>query len=148
VIVSEATRSARKSSPACGSAPARLFVTHDIDEAVYLGDRVVVLTARPGRIREEVKIDLPRPAAWRSSSPCSAGERRKRALRLAHRTPVPLQLLGILRGDMNKLHDSESGPLVRPSSKAAAAVREAAPDMRKSMRWSPIRCRRFCGRFA
>jgi NitT/TauT family transport system ATP-binding protein len=38
-----------------------VFVTHDIDEAVYLGDRVVVLTARPGRIREEVKIGLPRP---------------------------------------------------------------------------------------
>ena len=40
-----------------------VFVTHDIDEAVYLGDRVVVLTARPGRIREEVQIDLPRPRA-------------------------------------------------------------------------------------
>jgi NitT/TauT family transport system ATP-binding protein len=38
-----------------------VFVTHDIDEAVYLGDRVVVLTARPARIREEVRIDLPRP---------------------------------------------------------------------------------------
>jgi NitT/TauT family transport system ATP-binding protein len=38
-----------------------VFVTHDIEEAVYLGDRVVVLTARPGRIREEVPIDLPRP---------------------------------------------------------------------------------------
>ena len=38
-----------------------VFVTHDIEEAVYLGDRVVVLTARPGRIREEVKIELPRP---------------------------------------------------------------------------------------
>ena len=40
-----------------------VFVTHDIDEAVYLGDRVVVLTARPGRIREEIRIDLPRPRA-------------------------------------------------------------------------------------
>jgi NitT/TauT family transport system ATP-binding protein len=38
-----------------------VFVTHDIEEAVYLGDRIVVLSARPGRIKEEVKIDLPRP---------------------------------------------------------------------------------------
>ena len=38
-----------------------LFVTHQIDEAVYLSDRVLVFTARPGRLKEEVRIDLPRP---------------------------------------------------------------------------------------
>jgi NitT/TauT family transport system ATP-binding protein len=38
-----------------------LFITHDIKEAIYLADRVVVFTARPGRIKECVDIDLPRP---------------------------------------------------------------------------------------
>jgi NitT/TauT family transport system ATP-binding protein len=38
-----------------------VFVTHQIDEAVYLSDRVLVLTVRPGRLKEEVVIDLPRP---------------------------------------------------------------------------------------
>ncbi len=40
-----------------------LFVTHDIDEAVYLSDRVLVFTARPGRIKETISIELPRPRA-------------------------------------------------------------------------------------
>jgi NitT/TauT family transport system ATP-binding protein len=38
-----------------------LFVTHDVREAVRLGDRVLVLTSRPGRVADEVAIDLPRP---------------------------------------------------------------------------------------
>ena len=38
-----------------------LFVTHDIDEAILLGDRIYVMTARPGRLKEEVIVDIPRP---------------------------------------------------------------------------------------
>jgi len=38
-----------------------LFITHDIDESILLGDHVYVMTARPGRIKEMVTIDLPRP---------------------------------------------------------------------------------------
>ncbi|WP_024850637.1 ABC transporter ATP-binding protein [Hydrogenovibrio kuenenii] len=37
------------------------FITHDLDEAIYLADRILVLDANPGRVREVVKVPLPRP---------------------------------------------------------------------------------------
>lgn len=38
-----------------------LFVTHDIDEAIYLSDEIYVLSPRPGRLKEKVVVNLPRP---------------------------------------------------------------------------------------
>jgi NitT/TauT family transport system ATP-binding protein len=38
-----------------------LFITHDIEEAIFLSERVYVMTARPGRIKAEIPIPLPRP---------------------------------------------------------------------------------------
>lgn len=38
-----------------------IFVTHDIEEAVYLADRLYVLSERPARVRREIVVDLPRP---------------------------------------------------------------------------------------
>ncbi|MFC2038434.1 ABC transporter ATP-binding protein [Chloroflexota bacterium] len=38
-----------------------MFITHDVEEAVYLADRVIVLSDRPGEIKREIRIDLPRP---------------------------------------------------------------------------------------
>ena len=38
-----------------------IFITHNIEEAILLGDRVVVMTARPGRVKDIVAVDLPRP---------------------------------------------------------------------------------------
>jgi NitT/TauT family transport system ATP-binding protein/sulfonate transport system ATP-binding protein len=41
-----------------------LFVTHDVDEAIFMANRVAVFTARPGRIKCELQIELPHPRLY------------------------------------------------------------------------------------
>jgi len=38
-----------------------VLVTHDIDEAIFLGDRIVVLSSRPGTVKRTLPVPLPRP---------------------------------------------------------------------------------------
>ena len=57
-----------------------LFITHDIDEAIFLGDRVVVMTARPGTIRCTEPIDLPRPRDGGISTTPAFAEIKRRLL--------------------------------------------------------------------
>ncbi len=41
------------------------FITHDLEEAIFLGDLVVIMTTRPGRVKKLISVDLPRPRTYR-----------------------------------------------------------------------------------
>ena len=62
ILQAELLRIWGETSPASERKTA-IFITHDIEEAVLLADRVVVMSTHPGRIREVVTIDIPRPRA-------------------------------------------------------------------------------------
>jgi NitT/TauT family transport system ATP-binding protein len=55
-----------------------LFVTHDLDEAIQLADRVVVLSAAPGRVLDDVRIELPRPRGLEARATAGFAEYRRR----------------------------------------------------------------------
>jgi NitT/TauT family transport system ATP-binding protein len=59
-----------------------LFVTHDIEEATFLGDRLLVMSAHPGRIKEEIVVPLPRPRTLEVTTTPAFMETKRRVLDL------------------------------------------------------------------
>jgi NitT/TauT family transport system ATP-binding protein len=62
-----------------------VFVTHDVDEALFLGDRVIVLSAAPGTVLLDLQIDLPRPRSREVYASAAFGEAKARCLDLIRR---------------------------------------------------------------
>jgi sulfonate transport system ATP-binding protein len=65
-----------------------LVVTHDVDEAIVLADRVIVMRPRPGRVQQEIVTDLPRPRDRQSAAFDFAKRRVLSALDLSLDRPI------------------------------------------------------------
>ncbi|HEX5950548.1 MAG TPA: ABC transporter ATP-binding protein, partial [Actinomycetota bacterium] len=61
-----------------------LFVTHDVDEAIFVSDRVLVMSPRPGRIAAEVDVPLDRPRHLEMLTAPAFMERKRRILGLLY----------------------------------------------------------------
>jgi NitT/TauT family transport system ATP-binding protein len=58
------------------------FVTHDIDEAILLSDRVIVMSQRPGQIRSDLEVSLPRPRTAEQLTSIEFNQLKKHCLQL------------------------------------------------------------------
>jgi NitT/TauT family transport system ATP-binding protein len=56
------------------------FITHDLEEAVFLADRVLIMTTRPGTIKTEIKVDIPRPRNYKVLGSDRFAELKERAV--------------------------------------------------------------------
>ena len=74
-----------------------LFITHDLDEAVYLADRILALKSHPGEIAEVIEVPVPRPRAARQFISPEFLATRKHIDELIHPAPVEDDKLNIIR---------------------------------------------------
>jgi len=61
-----------------------LFITHEIDEAIFLADRLIIMTYQPGMVKAEIEIDLPRPRDFRMLASPRFMEIREQAIELLY----------------------------------------------------------------
>jgi NitT/TauT family transport system ATP-binding protein len=61
-----------------------LFVTHDIDEAIFLGDVIYVMTTRPGRLRTTIRVEIPRPRTFDTLKTPGFNELRNEVVGIIH----------------------------------------------------------------
>ena len=73
-----------------------LFITHDVDEAIFLADTVYVMTARPGSIKRRIAVDLPRPRTLEMTTAARFNE-------------IKLEALGLIREESLKAAAALSG---------------------------------------
>ena len=65
-----------------------LFITHDVDESIFLSDRVLVMSPRPGRIVRELAVDLPRPRTLDTMTGAAFNDVKREILGLLHGVPA------------------------------------------------------------
>ena len=65
-----------------------LFITHDIEEALFLADHVYVMTARPGRIKQQIDVDIPRPRTLETLTQPAFVALKRRILGLMHEEAI------------------------------------------------------------